>query len=353
MSDSTEIWLDRVARRMGFGWVADRMPVVSSASMALVVTGIFVDTFLLQVTNFALFGREIGFVQNPFVLLGEGGGGLLIAVYGVKQLNRKYENAKTRLQLDRRKGNHEQFDSLAPDRFRWAAWVAAAGLQIAQALFLLGPAEIYRVDGVFGLVGNFFFIPFVYVPVVVEFAVTYFAIQVLLPRRINKSDDLALDFLDPENMGGLRPIGDLLKQSYYYFVLLYVSVALFVYGPELFPGLFYSAFSPGVVVNAGFTVVWVASALLLAYGVYTLHLFMSRAKRREIQRLDQKVKEEVEEPWDVQNFRIPDDGNYDEIRTRMEYVTATKEYPATFTIWSQLLISILIPKAIQLVLNSS
>lgn len=345
------IWLDGIATQLGFGRLAAMLPVGVSPAMLFVTTVVFFDTVLIEFIRF-LTGGPVTFLRNPFVLLGEGGGALLITVYGIRRLSAKYANARTRLQVENRLDPTEaaRFEILGSNRLRWAGWVLGAGIQIFQAAFILGPAEIYRVDGVVGLLGNFVFIPFVYIPVVVDFAVTYFAIQVLLPRHI-KNSDLRLDFLDPENMGGLRPIGELLKLSYYYFVLLYVSVAIWMYGPELYPELFYSPFDPGILVNALFTISWVASAVVLTYGIFTLHVFMSREKKRELQRLDRKVKERVEEPWDVQNFKIPDENEYQEIRKRMEYVTATKEYPVTFAAWSHLLLSILIPKAIQTVLN--
>lgn len=349
MSSGNTVWLDRIAAIFGFDWLADRVPLAVSPAMLFVASVVFVDTFALEFGRY-LAGGQMTFIRNPFVLLGEGGGGLLIAVYGIRQLHGEYENAKMRLQLDQRLADTSAFETLGSDTVRWVGYAVGAGVLLFQAVFVLGPAEILALDGYVGLLGNFVFIPFFYVPVVVDFCVTYFAIQVLLPRNI-KHSELGLDFLDPENMGGLRPIGELLKHSYYYFVLLFVSFALFIYAPELFPGLFHSPFDPGLLANIAFTGGWVASAALLAYGIHTLHVFMQREKAEELQRLDRRVKEEVEEPWDIQNFKKPDDGEYEEIRSRMQYVTATREYPATFTIWSQLLISILIPKAIQTLLD--
>jgi hypothetical protein len=372
MEIDQEIWLDRIAEKLQFDWLAEKyVPFTISPAMLFVATMIFVDTILFELYSYLIQGN-ISFIDNPFVLLGEGGGGLLIAIYAVHRLNREYENALTRLQIDKREDiKPDQFRTLAfrlnkyetdagetrwkyridTDQMRWAGFALGASLQIIQISVFVGPARLYEVGGIVGLLGNYFFIPFVYVPVAVEFAVTYFSVQVLLPLNL-KNSELSLDFLDPEKMGGLRPIGELLKHSYYYFIMLYISFALFMYGPELFPELFYSPFNPGPVVNILFTVGWIISAGMLAFGIYIIHLFMSREKREELRRLDDKVKEKVEQPFDAQNFRVPhNDEDYEQIRTRMEYVTSTREYPATFTFWSQLLISILIPKAVQMVLN--
>ena len=345
------IWLDKIADKLGFGYVVSKLSLPISSAMLFVTTVVFVDTILFEVIRYFINGRFV-LLRNPFVILGEGGGALLIVVFSIRSLNDKYDNAKIRLQIENRleSSKVEQLKRLGSDRWRWIGWIVIGGIQILQATLLLGPAEIYRVDGFVGLLGNFVFIPFVYVPVVVDFAITYIAIQFWVPRYIRKSG-LSLDFLDPENMGGLRPIGELLKQSYYVFVLLYISAALFIYGPELFPNFFYSPFSSGIWVNAAFTIIWIASIILITYGIFTLHIFMREEKKKELLRLDLRVKNEVEKPFDVQNFKIPDNDRYEEIRMRMEHVTATHEYPATFALWTQLLISILVPKAVQMLLD--
>jgi hypothetical protein len=39
-------------------------------------------------------------------------------------------------------------------------------------------------------------------------------------------------------------------------------------------------------------------------------------------------------------------------RERLNLVTATREYPATFTMWSQLLVGVMVPKALQMALSA-
>jgi hypothetical protein len=57
----------------------------------------------------------------------------------------------------------------------------------------------------------------------------------------------------------------------------------------------------------------------------------------------------------VKNYEIPEPHReeVEDLRERIQQISETREYPATFSIWSQLLLSIAIPKAIQLVLGSA
>ncbi len=345
-----EIWLDRVARIFGFGRIADHIEY--QADPAFLFIGFFMTIdFLLQLTK-ELEGETAAFIENPFWILIRGV--LIIAVFGTKQLHSAYNNAKIRLQIDNRLKNPDTFSTLGSDRLRWGSFILGAAVHMVNIILIVGLPTVYRVDGISGLVLNLILNPLIYAPIAIDFLVTYFAVQVLLPRRIERSD-LGLDYLDPENMGGLRPIGELLKRSYYYIVIGFVSFALFTYAPFVFPDYLYAPYEPGPIVNGIYTIGWVGSAAMLAYGLYVLHRFMHREKRQELIRLDQEVKNKIEEPWDVQNFKIPDEreADYKDIRTRMEHVSSTREYPATFTMWSQLLISIIIPKALQMVLNAA
>lgn len=79
---------------------------------------------------------------------------------------------------------------------------------------------------------------------------------------------------------------------------------------------------------------------------------MKRTKRRELTRLDREARELVKDPFDMERFEVKNEKKYDEIRQRMEYVNNTQEYPTTFTMWIQISIGIILPKAIQILLSS-
>lgn len=105
-------------------------------------------------------------------------------------------------------------------------------------------------------------------------------------------------------------------------------------------------------VNILFTAVWVVVGMMV-YGIYEFHLFMRREKRQELQRLDELAREQLDEPWDIQYFDAGDPSEEFQVyREKVDLVTATREYPATFIMWTQLLVGVMIPKATQLVLSA-
>ena len=101
-----------------------------------------------------------------------------------------------------------------------------------------------------------------------------------------------------------------------------------------------------------FTLVWILAIGTMVYGLSQIHWFMKRAKRRELTRLDREARELVEDPFDMERFEIRNKTEYDELRQRMEYINNTQEYPTTFTMWVQISIGIILPKAVQLLLSS-
>lgn len=182
----------------------------------------------------------------------------------------------------------------------------------------------------------------------VEFVLLYFSIHVLLPRRI-ASTDIGLFFYDPRNMGGLAPIGQLFKRTYYLFtagLLLYFVV---VYGHIIFSEVIQNPYpEPGLVTTAFFSFAWFVGLGLTTYSMYTIHRVMSSEKEQRIRRLEERMREAIDNPYDIESAKITDSEKLDDTRRRLKQVRATKEYPTTFTMWSQILISVLLPQAVNL-----
>ena len=84
----------------------------------------------------------------------------------------------------------------------------------------------------------------------------------------------------------------------------------------------------------------------MVYGLSQVHWFMKRTKREELSRLDRELRDCIKDPFDMETFKISDE----ETRRRIKYVNSTQEYPTTFTMWIQILIGLILPKAIQLAL---
>ncbi len=183
----------------------------------------------------------------------------------------------------------------------------------------------------------------------VQFVAVYLAIEFIAPWRLYHSD-IGIDFLDPEGLGGLRPIGELVKHAYYYMVAGLVAFALVLYGPIVSA----ASWGPTATTSIVFTVIWLGTVATVAFAVFILHLFMRKEKRLELHRLNEIRREIIDKPWDIKAYNVDEEkqDQLNELQQRIDTVSATQEYPATFSIWSQLLISIVLPKAFQLLLAS-
>jgi len=335
-----ELWLDRFARRLGFGWLAARLPWQTPPSVLYAVVTVPVFTAALQVYRVAEGGKLI-YEINPYMALQP-----VILVGGAVAahlLHRSYGRVADEMNLRERAADPGPLVAPIP---RWLApglFALAVVLQLLRAVF--GPGYPTTAD----LVANVVVLPFVYAPIVAQFSAVYLAIEFVAPYRIARSD-VGVHFLDPQGVGGLRPLGELVKTAYYYIVAGLVGYALITYAPFVDTAWQVSAYAGGL-----FTAVWLVSVATVGFAVFTLHRFMHREKREEIQRLEAELHDCIENPYDVASYEIPDGqrDRVEDIRERIAQVDDTKEYPATFSIWTQLLLSVAIPKALQLLLAST
>lgn len=342
--DDTEIWLDRFARRLGCGWLAARLPgnLPPSYVYALVTVGVL---SVLQAIWQYVVGNPVGYVKNPYLLVQPLL--LFVAVYGSRRLTVATTRALEEMNVGERAADPDALFDVVPRWLPWLFFVVGAAFGLLRAVFAVGVSAIVETAGTPGLVAWFVLNPFVFTPIAAQFLAVYLSIEIRLPWRLSRSD-VGVDFFDPEGLGGLRPVGELVKQAYYYLAVGLVGFALILYSPFVTTGLFGTTDFTAAV----FTIAWVATIASVAFAVAVLHRFMHREKRAELRRLHAEMNERVENRWDVTNFSIPDDrtDEVEELRNRMDLVGATNEYPATFNIWSQLLLSIAIPKAVQLLL---
>ncbi|RLM96746.1 hypothetical protein D3D01_08770 [Haloarcula sp. Atlit-7R] len=265
-----------------------------------------------------LTGQVLTFVQNPLwlvrplVLLG--------AALATESLYRRYDRALARSNIEARVDDASRFDGLVPDRLVWLLVGLGTGFTLVNAVVILTVPQLYAAGGA---------------------------------TRVFRFLVVTLDYLDPEQLGGMRPVGELVKVAYYYLMVGLVAYAVATYGPHILGGaLGYSALdAPGLAVNAAFTAVWVLSVGVMAYGIYVLHQHMARQKRELLYDLDRRARDHVDAPWDIRSFdALNPPAEYRRYRKQVEFVTGTKEYPATFTMWTQLVVGVMIPKALQLLL---
>ena len=338
-----DLWLDRLARHVGFGWLSRRLPgdIPPSYLFAVILVGTIVPT----INAYAyLAGDPVVYIENPLFVLQPLA--IVGGVFGARALRRRYHRVTQEMNLEERTENPEPLLNIVPT---WLPWLlfAAALLQIGARVWALGGfGAIYRDGGLTMVVGWGILNP-LWSILAIQFVAVYIGIEIIVPWRLYKSD-IGIDFLDPEGLGGLRPIGELVKHAYYYMVAGLIAFALVVYGPVVSA----ASWGPTATTSIVFTVIWLGTVATVAFAVLILHQFMREEKRRELHRLDQLFREAVDNPWDIKHYAVDDkkEAFVEELQQRTETVSATREYPATFSIWSQLLISIVLPKAVQLVL---
>lgn len=339
-SDSSELWLDQFARYLGVGYLIDQTDSTLPPSYLYTIVTVVGWTLISIGAEIFLFQNTPIYVRNPYFLLQPVV--LIAGVYGAHSLNRSYLQAIDEMDLRRRSSDPEQFVDLIPNWLPWTIFVVAAGLQLIRTY-----ADFADFTSV-GIVANGVVFPFVYAPIIVQFLIVYVTIEFLFPWRLYQSD-VGVHFLDPHGVGGLRPIGELVKKAYYYIVGGLIAYALITYGPGL------SGWDVSTAAGAIFTGVWLSTIVTVAFAVFLLHRFLHREKREKLRELESELHEHVENPWQVREYTIQEDATetVKDIRKRIETVSSTREYPATFSIWTQLLLSIVIPKALQLFLAST
>ncbi|AXG09647.1 hypothetical protein [Haloplanus rubicundus] len=338
-----DLWLDRLARRIGFGWLSRRLPgnLPPSYLFAVILVGTIVPTINIYAY---LAGDPVVYIENPLFVLQPLA--IVGGVFGARALRRRYHRVTQEMNLEERADDPEPLLNIVPT---WLPWIlfAAALLQIGARVWALGGfSAIYREGGLTMVVGWGILNP-LWSVLAVQFVAVYLAIEIIAPWRLYKSD-IGVDFLDPEGLGGLRPIGELVKHAYYYMVAGLIAFALVVYGPIVSA----ASWGPTATTSLVFTVIWLGTVVTVAFAVFILHQFMREEKRQELHRLDQMFRETVDNPWDIKRYNVDEKKQafVKELQQRTETVSATREYPATFSIWSQLLISIVLPKAVQLLL---
>lgn len=343
----TETLFERIANRLGFERMQER---VSWLPHPLICWGfgVFVlDLIVLQALK-EFTGYTATFLVNPMWAIQPGL--ILFASIVVVYLHDRYRAVLEEMDVTARTTDPERFDTLTPHTLRAALYLLFLGYALWQFGINVGASTITEIGGVAELLGVAVVIPLGYGLVFSEFLATYIGIMLVFPRKIKRTD-FQLNFLDPEGLGGLRPAGELMKSTYYFLVIVLIGFLVVLYGPAVIDPLTGPEYpDPGLVTNLLFTAVWLLSIVTMVYGLSQIHWFMKRTKREELTRLDRELRSAVTAPFDLDTFDISDQQRYDETKQRIEYVTNTQEYPTTFTMWLQLLIGLILPKAIQMIM---
>lgn len=331
------LWLDRVVARFGFDRLAAALPGDPSPSVAYALT--VVVAFNLVQNGYKLATDiPVVFAANPYFVL------LPLTIVGgaiaASSLRRAYGRAMVEMAVGERVEDPGPLLDPIPFWLPWGLFLLVATLQVLRSL--LGSGWATAVDTVTNLV----VFPVLYGPVVAQFLAVYVGIQVIAPLRIARSR-LAVDFLDPEGLGGLRPMGELAKQAYFAIVLGLVAFALITYAPFVTSRWAITGYP-----NHLFTATWLVSVASIGFPFLVLHRFIRRRKRAELTRLRTQRNRLVEHPWDIGAYEVPPEhrGRVRDLEDRIDRVSGTGEFPATISVQTQLLLSVLLPKGLQLLI---
>ena len=83
--------------------------------------------------------------------------------------------------------------------------------------------------------------------------------------------------------------------------------------------------------------------------MFCVHEIMKSEKEKRIQELEAELMAVMDNPFDVHAAEVTDPDQYETVQNRLQHVRDTKTYPTTFTMWSQIFISVLLPQALSMV----
>jgi hypothetical protein len=345
---------DRVAARVGpalpdLGASTPAVGRLQSVPRPYLLVGaiILFDIFVLHSVQQVTVGRNT-VLDNPSWLALPAT--VLLAVFTNRYARDRYADACREIRIGSRiESGSTAFQRLVPARPKRALFVVAV---VGYYLYLIYTGRIPTIaeyEGVAGLFGWLVIIPFGYAPVLLETAAMYASLHISLPRRFDR-EDVKFYYFDPHNLGGLRPIGELLKHSFYLFVAGVVLLTVLLYAPFVFPEFLYTPYrQPETVVTALLTGLWAVGVLSIGFSLLTLHRYMRKRRRRKLKSLEKRFYETVGDPSDVQNALNDSDEleRFQRERHRIGQVRDTKEFPASTAMWLQIIVGGIIPLVIQ------
>lgn len=341
-TDETSL-VEYLANAFGFSALSTALFGTGAYSSYLFV-GFFAALDLGVLQTYVHFnGGEHILVRSPNVVAGYAA--VFLGVYGIRYMSSRYGDAMAAIRLEERVelSEADAFRRTISWRTKVVVYVSALAVLYANTIINVGVPN--RVTAI-----NFLFTwEFVFLPVIVEFALTYYGIHFLLPRQIRRAD-LDMFFYDPRNMGGFAAVGQLLKRSYYLYTAGLLLFFLLVYGTVLFS---LGGYVPGTFELAFFSVAWFVGLLSIGHSMYVLHQFMSGEREDRIRELEGELHDALENPYDINNSEVTDEERLKDVRRRLEQVRGTRVYPATFTMWSQIAISVLLPQLLQLTVQTA
>lgn len=346
----SQLLIERIAEHTHVDSLAHRVPGVDPYPPYLLVgLVLFIEYGIFDLYNYFISGKN-SFIIEPNSLAVPAM--VILSVVGARYINDTYADAITTLRIDDRDISTDQalFEDLVSFRVQMVVtivvWVTLQGFNV----FVLGFGELIQINGIGLVIYSQLAYTFVYIPVLVEFGLAYFTVHFAVPRRIEKAG-VSVFFYDPRKMGGFQSIGELLKRSYYLYTLTLILYFFQTKGPVVLSQYTASPYSApnAPIIEVVLSVAWLVGVVTIGYSMYRIHSIMKSQKERRIRELEGELTNVMERPFKIRKAEITDQDQYEKIRDRLQHVQDTKTYPTTFTMWSQIFLSVLLPQALNLV----
>jgi hypothetical protein len=348
ISRSDPLLIERLGSWLGFSLLAKRLPASTLSPPYL-----YVSTFMAANVVFGTGYRylqtgTIGFIENPFGLALPLG--VAIATIGIMYMRAAQQTAEEQI-LTKATVQHgfAEYRSTFSLRTKLVVYGTVVAGYFAYEVFVIGIGTLLQTQGpVLAVFYNLLVLPLCYIAVGVEFVLVYSGVHFLLPRKL-KHADLNLFFLDARNMGGFQPVGELFKKSYYVYTAGLLVYLAFFYGPVVMAGgPTGGAVQTGPVIAALFTALWLLGVGTLSYSMYQTHRIMVAEKNERLDEVEAKLREVVSDPYEDAEPEISDPEKLEAIQFQLNQIRNTSEYPTTFTMWTQIGVSVILPQALQL-----
>lgn len=350
-ASSDPLLVDRLADWFGFSALARKITDTDPDPSYLYV-GTFIVTNIVFGTVYRYWQTGvIGFVENPFGLALPLG--VAIATVGIKYMHDAQGRAEeTILDKNQVRDGFADYRSSFSLRTKLLVYVAVVVAYLLYEVSVIGIGTLLQSQGVvLGVFYNLIVLPLCYIAVGVEFVLVYVSVHVLLPRKLAHSD-LKLFFLDTRDMGGFRPVGELFKKSYYVYTAGLLVYLAFFYGPIVVAGgPTGGAVQAGSVIAGLFTVLWLLGIGTLSYSIYQTHQIMASEKEDRLDKVESELSTVVTDPYGTEAPEIADPERLEAIQFQLDQIKNTSEYPTTFTMWTQIAVSVILPQALQMSLQ--
>ncbi|WP_049979863.1 hypothetical protein [Halolamina rubra] len=348
-----DLLIEIIARRLGFERLSEWLPGPDIYPPYLfVAVGLFVEYGFFDTYNYFVTGKS-SFISQPnslaIPLM------TLLAVVGVRYLHDEYADAVVSLHIDDGhvdESHRKRFEGLLSLRARLMAYGGALVANYAFVFGVLGIGELVSISGV-GLVlyGQLVSFPLIVIPTLVELAISYVAVHLIVPRRLARAD-VDLFFYDPRNLGGFEPIGQLLKRSYYIYTGVLLLWFLQTHAPVLLAGVIDSPYpAPGPIYQVAISAIWFVGVLSIGYSMYRVHTLMESKREERMAELEREIRTAVDDPYRVHPDNVDDWDRYEEVQETIAHVRNTSTYPTTFAMWSQIFVSVLLPQVLNMAVS--